>query len=290
MSVAALAGRQHGRVTTSQLNARGVTARAIAARCARGEYIRVHRNVYALGHTAGGWNADAMAAVLAVGDRAALSHESAARLDALISLPSQTFHVSTPRHSQSRPGITVHRTRTLARSDVTTIDNIPVTTTARTIFDLAGTSISDDDLAHALANAEYRDRSTRTKLKRIVGRLQGHRGSARIKTLLSDDGPAPTRSWLERRMRSLLTGAGLPLPESNRTVAGRKRDFVWRAQKVVVEVDGWQAHGSRSAFEADRVRDAELTALGWKVLRFSYTRLTTEPMWVIARIAATLVA
>jgi very-short-patch-repair endonuclease len=226
--------------------------------------------------------------VLAVGHRATLSHESAARFHDLISLPSHTIHISTPRQSHSRPGITVHHTQTLTKSDVKTIDGINVTTTARTLFDLAGTSISDDDLAHALANAEYRDRSTRTKLKRIAKRLQGHRGSARVRRLLGDDDVVITRSWLERRMRALLTSADLPLPKGNAKVLGRRRDFVWHDQRVVVEVDGWQGHGHRSAFEADRIRDAELTAAGWRVLRFSYTRLRDDPLWVIARLAATL--
>jgi very-short-patch-repair endonuclease len=102
-----------------------------------------------------------------------------------------------------------------------------------------------------------------------------------------DAGATRTRSELEERMLNLCHRFRLP-PEVNATVEGYEADFVWREQRLIVETDGWAAHGTRTAFERDRRRDADLLAAGWRVLRISYERLEREPEWVAARIAEAL--
>ena len=97
-----------------------------------------------------------------------------------------------------------------------------------------------------------------------------------------------TRSELEERMLSLCRRFRLPTPEVNTRIQGYEVDFLWREQRLIVETDGWQAHGTRGAFERDRRRDADLLGAGWRVLRITYAQLESEPQWVAKRIAAAL--
>ena len=118
----------------------------------------------------------------------------------------------------------------------------------------------------------------------------GRRGSGVLGTVLEKHAPGSTRtrSELEERLLSLCNRFRLPPPEVNTTVNGYEVDFLWRDSRLVVEVDGWAAHGTRAAFERDRRRDADLLAAGWRVLRISWERLRSEPRWVAERLAEVL--
>jgi very-short-patch-repair endonuclease len=118
----------------------------------------------------------------------------------------------------------------------------------------------------------------------------GRRGAGALRDLLAghDAGSTRTRSELEERLLALCRRRRLPAPEVNATIAGFEADFVWRERRVIVETDGWRAHGTRAAFERDRRRDADLVAAGWRLLRVSHERLQREPDWVAERIEAAL--
>ncbi|MBA3262686.1 MAG: DUF559 domain-containing protein [Thermoleophilaceae bacterium] len=179
--------------------------------------------------------------------------------------------------------VIVHRAA-LAVDEVTVKDGIPVTTPTRTLIDLADV-LPPRQLERVLDEAQYL-RLDLDGLRPIPGR----RGRGVLASVLAghDAGSTRTRSELEERMLSLCHRFRLPTPEVNATVEGYEVDFVWRHEKLIVETDGWMAHGTRGAFERDRRRDAELLAGGWRVLRVSYDRLEREPDWVAARIGEVL--
>ena len=177
----------------------------------------------------------------------------------------------------------IHRA-TLPEADVTTKHGIHVTTPARTLVDLADV-LPRRRLERALDEAAYL-RLDVTDLRPRPGR----RGSGTLAEALvrHHAGATRTRSNLEERMLTLVHRVGLPAPEVNSSIEGYTVDFAWRADRLIVETDGWAAHGTRHAFERDRRRDADLLAAGWRVLRVSYGRLEAEPEWVAARIAEAL--
>jgi very-short-patch-repair endonuclease len=165
-------------------------------------------------------------------------------------------------------------------------DGTRVTTPSRTIVDLADV-ITERQLERVIDEAHYL-RLGLDDLRPLAGR----RGRGNLARVLANHrvGATWTRSELEERLLSLLQSFRLPTPELNCGIEGYEVDFVWRAPRLIVETDGWQAHGTRAAFERDRRRDAELLAKGWRVLRISYVRLERDPHWVAARIGEALSA
>ena len=192
-----------------------------------------------------------MAAVLACGSEAVLSHTSAAALWKL--LPQRGFaHVTVPGHGRSRPGIRVHRTRTLFPSDVTRRDGIPVTTPSRTLADLRRL-LPQPHFARALREAEY------------------------LKLPLEDRfNPDHTRSDPEADFLALCRRHRVPPPEVNVRVGPYVVDFLWPESRLVVEVDAYSTHGSRSVFESDRARDVQLRLRGYEVLRFTGPQISRD--------------
>lgn len=218
-----------------------------------------------------------MAAVLACGPGAVLSHGSAAVLLGLPWRPNKWIDVTvpTPGGRAKRRLVIVHRS-SVAPSERTTKDGIPVTSPSRTLVDLADYG-RRRPVERALDEAAY--------LRLDVGGLkprQGRRGSGLVAELLArhDPGTTRTRSDLEEIFLALCRDQELPEPEVNADIEGYEADFVWRRQRLIIETDGHGAHGTRAAFEADRVRDAELVAAGWRVVRVTYRRLLTKPQAV----------
>jgi very-short-patch-repair endonuclease len=262
-SIARIAGRQHGVISLGQLEEAGIHRQGRTSRLRAGRLHRVHRSVFAVGHRglskAGRW----MAAVLACGDAAILSHTSAGELWGMLRSrrpPSPAgvdveVHVTVPTEAgrRRRPGIVVHRSRTLDASQAIIRLNIPVTTPSRTLSDLRRL-LPQPQFAAALRQAEFL-------------RLP-------IERQLEPDG---TRSELEARFLSLCRRHRLPKPDVNAGIGPFTVDFLWPAERLVVEVDGWDSHGTRSAFEADRQRDIALTLLGYDVLRFTWRQLKDVP-------------
>ena len=255
-----LAARQHGVVTTAQLLNAGVGRRSIARRVAAGWLIPLHRAVYQVGPVAAAHGRE-MAAVLACGEGAALSHASAAAIWGF-GRQGDVVHVSVTRDVRSRQGIRVHRTTSL---DAVVHDGLPLTDPARTLRDLER-SATLDEVERAREQA------------------------AMLGLVLPDDDPYPefTRSEGERRLKALCRAAQLPAPRMNARVAGWEVDAYWPAHKLIVEIDGWRYHGTRAAFERDRRRDAALMAAGYRVVRITWRRLTNEPHAVSAQLGALL--
>jgi hypothetical protein len=234
-----------------------------------GKLFVVHRGVYAVGHPALSDPGRLRAALMAGGPTAAISHRSAAALHGLIpSMPQFAEITVTRRGPRSRPGLIVHAT--CHPPDTRIIDGLIVTAPLRTLQDLA----QAHDIERLCAEALVLKRVTQTELD----------GAG----ILSPGVAAPTRSTLERRFLTLIGRAGLPRPHINTVVEGYMVDFAWPAERVIVETDGWAAHGHRAAFERDHQRDADLAAAGWLVLRFTWRQVRNRPTWVVTRVAQAL--
>jgi hypothetical protein len=265
----------------------------IKTRVAGGRLIALHRGVYAVGHARlrreGWW----LAAVLAVGPGAVLSHRDAAGLHGLRAANHRSVDVTTTRRGRaSTDRVMIHRTTVLRAADITILDGIPVTTVARTLVDLAGI-LPRHQLAKALGAAEVNGvldaRAVEAALTRTAGRHG--KGHAVLRTALADHanlGPTLTRSQLEDRFVALLDAHGLPRPRLNAHVEGREVDVLWPGRKLVVELDGYAFHKDRQAFQRDREKTNALVAAGCKVLRFTYEDVVRRPRHVAARIESLL--
>ncbi len=281
-----LAARQHGVVSRAQLREAGIPVHAVDHRVKIGDLRPVQRGVYQVGALATP-RASEMAAVLACGAGAAVSHGSAARLWGLLRArrTRSPVDVTVPRHRRRRPGVRVHCAGDLMPADVTRLDAIPITTPARTILDLAG-EVDTRALEQVVARADREGLATHSELSSLSGRCPRREGPRRLAVLLAGaDGPALTRSEAEERFLALIRKARLPSPESNIRIVGHEVDFLWRGPGVVVEVDGFRFHSCRSSFEADRRRDADLSAAGLRVLRVTWRQILEEGEATLVRIA-----
>lgn len=225
-----------------------------------------------------------MAAVLACGPGAVLSHRAAAALWELAPAPGGPVDVTAPtRHGL--PGIRCHRCRRLESDDVTVIDGIPVTSITRTIADLAGI-LSLQRLRTALEAAQRRELLDFRRL----GRVRGRRGATVLRHALAElhDEAPWTQSGLERLLLEGIRAAGLPEPQCNVPVDGFVVDYYWPDHELVVEVDSYGFHRSRRSFEDDRRRDAIHTLAGRRTFRPTHERITGEIDAVIRDLSALL--
>jgi very-short-patch-repair endonuclease len=263
----------------------------IATMLARDWLHRRHAGVYAVGHLAPVEYGDETAALLAAGDSAVLSHESAAALWALRPAPppGAAVHVTLPRpESARRRGINAHRTRTLLARDVRLRQHLPVTSPARTLVDIAG-SLTERERERAVDEALVSRIVSRAQVEDVLARNATRPGARRLRALLRDrEHLTVTRSEAEERFLVLTRDAALPAPELNVRLHAFEVDFLWRAERVVVEVDGFTHHGSRSAFERDRAKSAALAALGFTVIRITWLQIAHEAYAVIAQVAQAL--
>ncbi len=266
--VAESAKRQHGVVTTAQLAAAGIDRAATMRRARAGRLHRLHRGVYAVGHRALSLEGRCLAAVLACGTGAVLSHRSAAELWEILPPARGAAHVTVPTHAgrEKRRGIVVHRSITLGRTSVTERSGVAVTTPQRTL----------DDLRRRL-DAELHRRAARRALDL---------GLVAAADLGSES--ELTRSRLERRFLALCRRHRLPRPDVNARVGRYEVDFLWREDSLIAETDGFRYHGTREAFERDRARDATLQARGYRVLRFTASQVEETPAAVVAPLRALL--
>jgi predicted transcriptional regulator of viral defense system len=280
--VARLAERQHGVVAARQLAAIGLSRNAVSARAQAGRLHRVHRGVYAVGHPIFTVNGRRMAAILAAGPGAVLSHASAAALWEIRPTSATRIDVSVRSAAGrgKRPGLRIHRTPTLQADEITKHQGLRVTTPARTLLDLAAI-LTPRALERALDEAEVKQLYDRTSLDALARAHAGERGARALTQALDEDGePTLTDSELEELMLALCADHDLPRPEPRAWVAGLRVDFLFAASRLVVETDGYRYHRTRRAFERDRERDAILARAGYRVLRFSHRQLTREPTMV----------
>ena len=214
-----------------------------------------------------------MAAVLAVGWGAMLSHRAAGSLWGLCQ--SSWIEVTAPTR-RVRPGIRAHRAR--VPSDETRVERgIPVTDVGRTLLDLASV-LRPHQLERAMNEAEIRRLDSALSLTDLMARYSRRCGVAAIKTALAklEEG-APNQNDFEALFVAFARDRGLPEPDANVLVEGRQCDCVWRRQGVIVELDSRAFHGTDQAFEHDRVRDRALAAAGWRTVRVTWRQLRIEP-------------
>jgi len=287
--VAALAGEQWGVLSIGELQACGLTRRAVTKRVQSGRLHLLHRGVYAVGHANPPLEGDFLAAVKACGPAAVLSHRSAAALWGFVDWDDRRPEVTVAgRGTRGHGSIRTHRTECLLAKDVRHHDGIRVTSPARTLLDLAG------QLPYpALRGAVREGLSLRLlsvrDLAEILERLGGRRGSAKLARIVSS-GPAPTRSVLEDVVLDLIRRGGLAQPDVNVPLAfdGRRviPDFRWPKQHLIVEADGATWHDSKVAREEDAERQALLEAHGERVVRVTWRQAITRPTQTLSRIRA----
>jgi hypothetical protein len=226
-----------------------------------------------------------MAAVLACGPGAALSHRSAARLHALRNTGYSRIEVTVPgRSHRAHPGVAVHRSTTLTQQDITTVENIPVTTIARTLLDL-GEVITTRQLERAFDQADSLQALDGRALNDQLARNPTRPGAKAVRHVLNTHyiGSTPTENEFEEALLALTRSLNLPDPIAQYYIDPGdgdppiKADFAWPDQRIVVETDGRKTHGTRQAFESDRRRDQRLTAAGWRVIRTTWRQLTERP-------------
>jgi very-short-patch-repair endonuclease len=281
-SLAALAARQHGVVGRLQLIDAGWSEGAIEKRIRSGRLHRLHAGVYAVGHRVTSREGRWMAAVLASGPNAVLSHWSAAAFWMIRPNSRSIVDVSAPRKSRSWDGIRRHH-KALPTDEVTVEEGIPVTTVSRTILDLAATE-SADVVGNLLRESEYRRLHDRLSLWDLVERYPGRRGMRKVRTALERLKEEPSgrrRSRLEERFAPFLRRHRLPQPRFNYGILlGNKHyqvDCYWPETVQIVELDGWEGHGTRAAFREDRARDRAFKVAGYSVTRLTWNQLDDEP-------------
>jgi very-short-patch-repair endonuclease len=265
----------------------GLKKDAIQHRIASGRLHPLHVGVYAVGHRLVSREGRWMAAVLASGPGAVLSHWSAAALWMIRPNSRSIIDLTTPQKSRSWKGIRRHHSP-LPADEVTIHEGIPVTSVPRTIFDLAATE-PEDVVESLLREAEYLELRDRLSLRDLVERYPGKRGVRKAQVALKrleEDPAGRRRRGLEERFAPFLRHHRLPLPRFNDwIVLGTKRyqvDCHWPGTNQIVELDGWKGHGTRSAFREDRARDRALRVAGYSVTRLTWNQLDDEPEAVSA--------
>ncbi len=267
-----MARGQHGYVTRQQLRACGLSGTAIARLVARGYLIRVHQGVFAVGHEPGLPLCRAHAALLACGRFAVLGRGSALSLRGQRREWRMPFEVLTPSGHRRR-GIRTHRVGTLAPRDVTTYAGLPVTTIARTVFDVAS---AEPKLSRLINDARNRHGLQLPALAELAARLPTHASVSVLRPFLGRD-HGPTRSELEDRFVWLVGRYGLPAPQLNVPFRGRVLDALYAEQRLIVELDSLAWHADPETFESDRERDAEHLGLGLATVRITWERMHQAP-------------
>jgi very-short-patch-repair endonuclease len=287
-AVAEVAAGQWGVLSRGQLRAGGVAPATVDYWVRAGRLHVVHRGVYAVGHRVLRVEGLRLAAVLACGPGAVLSHRSAAAHWGLLGTDQAQVDVTAPRSREGARGIGLHRARFLDARDTTTRQGIPITTVARTLLDLAAT-VREDRLERAFAQALFLQLYDHRAIEALLARANGHRGTQALTKATARE-PKHTRSDWEVRMLMLIREAGLPEPLVNHALIAPEHghcevDFFWPAYNLIVETDSWSGHGHRAAYERDRARDAALQAIGIRVVRFTWR---TQDTTILRRLRALL--
>jgi very-short-patch-repair endonuclease len=270
-SVRALARVQHGVITRPQLIALDYSEEAIDHRVEKGRLFVMYRGVYAVGRRELAAEGEWMAAVLACGDKAALSQDSAAALFRVARGPTTPIHISTLGESRSRDGIEVHRRRQL---NTTTHKGIPTTTPSETLIDLSATW-PQNRLEAAIAEADRLDLISPDRLRKAAAKA-GRRGAV-LRKLLDRQTFRLTESELERYFLAIVRRTHLPLPETQVWFGPHRVDFHWPALSLVVETDGGRFHRTAAQQTLDRKKEHSLAIRGMTVLRFTHWQIRYEP-------------
>lgn len=280
--VAELAKRQHGVVSVRQLAALGLGRGAVHARVKAGRLHRIHAGVHAVGHARLSLRGRWMAAVLALGRGALLSHRDGAALLDLRAVWDGPIDVTIDSSSgrRRRPGIAIHRAR-LHLEDRTVRDGIPVASPSRTLLDLAEV-VSPTQLQRAYERAARVKLLDVAAIERLLERSRGRRGVGVLGALIGYDpaAAAQAKSELEVMFLDLIRKADLPVPQVNVLVEGLEVDAHWPDARLVIELDSWAFHGNRGAFERDHEKIGRLQVVGYRVLPLTYRQVAYEHGWV----------
>jgi predicted transcriptional regulator of viral defense system len=289
--LADLARRQHGVVSIRQLQQLlGFSRAGVKRLVENGRLHRVYPGVYAVGHLDLSPHGECLAAVLAVGPGALLSYYSAGWLWGIWRGSPKPIHVSAfvPRHHPPPRGTVRHRARNLVDDDRAFVDGIPVTSVARTLLDLAW-KLRGDQLRRALERAEDLGLLDLDELRAVVERSRGHHGAKRLRLALATYEPRRfTRSEFERRFVDHLVRSGLPRPTTGWNEAGYELDVYWPDLGFGIELDTFETHGTRDAFERDHDRDLALTMAGVETIRISERQFLHDPDTIAARVRTLL--
>lgn len=289
--IAAIAERQRGRVTRRQLLAAGMSKGAVGRMISRGLLHPEHAGVYAVAYRAPVPFGRETAALLACGDRACLSHISAAAVWGILEPEGGPVAVTivASNSGRRRSGIEVHHSRDLVARDLSIHEGLPLTSTARTLLDLAG-RLDTRSLERVLDEAlMVRKSVTRSQVLDILGRANGHAGASMLRAFMARRSNSKiTHSQAERKCLELIRKARLPEPQTQVNLAGYKVDLLWPDHRVVFEIDGYTFHTGRYAFDRDRRKDAALKAAGYDPNRLSRDQVMFEPYFAVAAIAAAL--
>lgn len=286
--LARLATRQHGVVSVQRLTRLGYSKHAIARAAADGRLHRLHRGVYAVGHTNVSLHGKCLGAVLGCGRGALLSHWSAAWLWGLMPTQPIPIHVTTPIPRHARPGLRIHRSRTFIEEDRALVEEIPITSVARTALDLAA-RVRRRSVDRLLQRSEELKLFNLPDFESVLARNRGHRGAAPLRRAIVLYKPPPfTRSGLEERFFELLEEYGLPRPATNYVEAGYELDVYWPELRFAIELEVFETHGTRLSFEEDPVRQETLKLAGIEMIWITGPRLDREPRRVMERVGRLL--
>lgn len=271
--IAAIAVKFGGHISSAQLHALGLSRHAIRHRVTRGLLIPVFQGIYAVGHLPTNPIDKAAGALLACGPRSVLSHNSAASLWGIRNDWRFPLHVTTPVDRRLR-GLVIHRNRHLIRSDIRTLQGIRVLSPALTILQ-AAPGLTRKRLARAIDDLrlQRRSRLTLEQLERLVERFPSYPGTKALRGALGTLQREPTRSDWELDWPPFAAAHDLPAYQMNRRVCGHRVDVLFPAEGVVVELDGWDTHRTKQAFENDREQDSViLTRTGMPTIRITHDR------------------
>ncbi|HVF77248.1 MAG TPA: type IV toxin-antitoxin system AbiEi family antitoxin domain-containing protein, partial [Solirubrobacteraceae bacterium] len=279
-----LAARQHGAISRRQLTELGFTRHEIAGLNAAGWLHRVFPGVYALGRRSLGVRGRWMAAVLAGGPGALLSHRSSAALQGIRRTSQALVEITVPSdRARAIPGIRTYRCAGLRSQDRALVDGIPCTSVALTLLGLAAAT-DRRQTGRACDEAEVQGVFDMRAVEELLDRASGRRGIATLRAVLEEHviGTTLTRSELEERALDVCRRARLPLPKVNEPVAcgpgvWHTVDFFWPQQHVILEADGHRYHRTRRCVERDRRREADLVIAGNRVLRTTWLQVEREP-------------
>lgn len=295
VAVADLAGTQHGVVTRSQIVGLGASGNTVDRWLRTGRLHRIHPGVYAVGHTAitrrGRW----MAAVLASGDGAVLSHRSATALYGIWGSGAGEIHVTVPRKGRSSRTVNRHFSQ-LPDDETEVVDGIPTTSATRAVLDLAAER-GEAAGERALREIEYLGIYGAVSLPAILARHPNHRGVRACREALEhlrNDPGGRLRSDLEERFIAFLDAMKIPRPRLNQWLTlGDDRiqvDCLWPEPRLIVELDDWQSHGTKRGFRKDRARDRRLGVAGYRVIRITEDQIRNEADALARDLQASVIA
>lgn len=287
-ALAERARRQHGVVSIRQLRRLGFDKDAVRRAVEAGRLHPLYRGVYAVGHRRLTWEGHCLAAVLACAPGAVASHATAAWLWGILRSRPERLDVTAASRRHRKQGVRLHYAE-LTDVDRAIRDGIPVTSLARTLLDVAA-SLPFDRLGKCIEEADKRGIFDLGPIDDLLARCSRHPGVTALHRALAAYRPDPavTRSDVERDFRALVEDAGLPPPSMNFVVAGYELDAYWERERFGVELEVYETHGTRAAFERDGPRQEDLMLRGVETIRVSGTRLAREPATVATRVAAHL--